>query len=400
MSFKKKAVSIPGRVPANVSSVPGRGPAPSSGPSKAKPETSILSHEGVKASVQTSHPTTSTGSEHLDSLLGHMGIPLGSLLLVEESGSTDFASILLRSFASQGVLHQRLEANGNTKVVVVGQDEMWGKELPGVYVDKKQKKKQKVEEEESKVTVGNLSNTNKNMKIAWRYSRTAEIEQKAAEVASADVSANTKPNYNTVFDFTSRLMPAANTNEVTYINPSASQKSFLSSIITSLEPLLKQAQETNTVVRVLFPSFLHPVIFGPNCSSPNELMPFFHLLHNLCRKYPYTVAMMVSLPLELYPRHNAITRWIEHQSDGVLQLDPFPEHLIPDTPETSSGEKPSQGLVHIFKLPVTSEKGVMVSRRGEHAFRVGRKTFEIREFGIPIDESEASKEDVSNPVDY
>lgn len=358
MSFKKKSVPISGRANAN-------------------PESSILSHEGVKASVQTSHPTISTGSENLDSLLGHNGLPLGSMLLVEETGATDFSSVLLRSFASQGILHQRLpQGGGSTRVVVVGQDETWGKELPGLYVDKKQKKMQKVEEEESKVTV-----SNKNMKIAWRYSRSAEIEQRAADSTAPE---STKQHYNATFDFTSRLIPSPNPNEITYINPTS-----LASLIVSLEKIIKES----TLVRIVFPSFLHPVIFPPACSSPKQLMPFFHLLHGLCKKYPYSVSMVMSLPLDLYPRHSAVTRWAEHQSDGVIQLDPFPESL----------ESQSQGLVNVFKIPVTSERGVMVSKRGEYAFRVGKKTFEIRDFGIPVDESEQDNTNTNNnspSIDY
>ena len=61
-----------------------------------------MQNPGVRPSLVTSQPTTSTGSSDLDKILLHQGLPLGNSLLIEESGTTDFSSVLLRAFASQG----------------------------------------------------------------------------------------------------------------------------------------------------------------------------------------------------------------------------------------------------------------------------------------------------------
>ncbi|EAQ87965.1 hypothetical protein CHGG_04584 [Chaetomium globosum CBS 148.51] len=47
---------------------------------------------GIRPSPLDGRPTTSTGTSSLDQLLaGHGGLPLGTCLLVEEQGTTDFS---------------------------------------------------------------------------------------------------------------------------------------------------------------------------------------------------------------------------------------------------------------------------------------------------------------------
>ena len=105
-----------------------------------------FSQAGVRISPLTSHPTISTGTSSLDKLLGlGAGLALGTSLLIEEEGTTDFASALLRCFAAEGILQ-------NQKVFVVVPDG-WAKQLPGVV------------EERGSTSAGE----SERMKIAWRY---------------------------------------------------------------------------------------------------------------------------------------------------------------------------------------------------------------------------------------
>lgn len=95
---------------------------------------SILDNPAVRPSLITSRPTTSTGSSDLDKILLHQGLPLGHSLLVEESGTTDFASVLLRAFASQGIIHNRIAPNQlNSHIIVLGLSPLWSNDLPGLY---------------------------------------------------------------------------------------------------------------------------------------------------------------------------------------------------------------------------------------------------------------------------
>lgn len=105
---------------------------------------------GTRPSPVDGRLTTSTGTASLDSLLaGHSALVLGSSVLIEENGTTDYAGALLRFFAAEGLLQGH-------HVHVVGMPEHWGRELPGAVAQTADKKEKHVE------------NTEK-MKIAWRY---------------------------------------------------------------------------------------------------------------------------------------------------------------------------------------------------------------------------------------
>ena len=105
---------------------------------------------GVRPSPLDGRPTTSTGTASLDTLLaGHAGFPLGTSLLVEEHGTTDFANVLLRYYAAEGLVQGH-------QVHILGMHEGWKAELPGVSTETSSSSK-------SDTAAGDK------MKIAWRY---------------------------------------------------------------------------------------------------------------------------------------------------------------------------------------------------------------------------------------
>ena len=111
---------------------------------------------GIRPSPVDGRPTTSTGTASLDAVLaGHGGLPLGNSLLVEESGTTDYAGILLRYYAAEGILQGH-------KIHVLGAGEFWTRELPGLSTGREGKR------------IGNIEKTER-MKIAWRYERLGEF---------------------------------------------------------------------------------------------------------------------------------------------------------------------------------------------------------------------------------
>lgn len=150
MSFRKRNVGLSGpssRTP----------PASNAAPSSSKSPTTLP--PGVRPSPLDGRPTTSTGTQTLDNLLaGHAGLALGNTLLVEESGTTDFAGTLLRYYAAEGIVQGH-------KVHVVGVGEQWGRELPGLVGAAGS-------EGEGK---NNSGGNRERMKIAWRYERLGEF---------------------------------------------------------------------------------------------------------------------------------------------------------------------------------------------------------------------------------
>lgn len=133
MSFRKRNIGLSSGSPRQLDA-------------RQSPTKTIL--PGVRPSPLDGRPTTSTGTTALDGLLaGHAGLALGASLLVEESGTTDYAGALLRYYAAEGLLQGH-------HVHVIGLPEQWGRNLPGVAGS----------------TGGtDSSKTQDKMKIAWRY---------------------------------------------------------------------------------------------------------------------------------------------------------------------------------------------------------------------------------------
>lgn len=135
MSFRKRNIALSNTASSSAASVNGKIAAP-----------------GVKISPVTSHPTISTGTASLDKLLSlGAGQALGTSLSVEEEGTTDFASALLRCYAAEALTHGH-------RVVIVA-PEGWASSLPGVLEDRGSGKEPGSSLESEK------------MKIAWRYER-------------------------------------------------------------------------------------------------------------------------------------------------------------------------------------------------------------------------------------
>ena len=107
--------------------------------------------QGVRPSPLDGRLTTSTGTQSLDQLLaGHAGLALGNSLLIEETGATDFGGVLLRYYAAEGLVQGH-------HVHVLGVEEAWRRELPGLSSESKP------------ATVRVEPAVEDRMKIAWRY---------------------------------------------------------------------------------------------------------------------------------------------------------------------------------------------------------------------------------------
>jgi len=114
---------------------------------------------GIRPSPLDGRLTTSTGTPSLDALLaGHAGLALGTSLLIEESGTTDFGGILLRYFAAEGIVQGH-------QVHVLGVNEAWGRDLPGLIGVKEGV----LNRDDEKGVAADR------MKIAWRYERLGEF---------------------------------------------------------------------------------------------------------------------------------------------------------------------------------------------------------------------------------
>jgi elongator complex protein 4 len=122
-----------------------------------KVESETAPTSGVRPSPLDGRLTISTGTRSLDALLaGHAGLALGTSVLIEESGTTDFGGALLRYYAAEGVVQGH-------SVLVLGMHEAWARELPGLSGGERSVKKEETRPSEDR------------MKIAWRYERLGEF---------------------------------------------------------------------------------------------------------------------------------------------------------------------------------------------------------------------------------
>lgn len=410
MSFRKRNVGLSG---------------PSLQSQSSASEVVSASTPGVRPSPLDGRPTTSTGTFSLDDLLGHSGFALGNSILIEENGTTEFGATLLRYFAAEGVVQGH-------KVHVLGVGEPWGRELPGVVRvggDDVVKPEKPTPAEKDR------------MKIAWRYERLGDFGTGPSNARGgtplilcsmfavhngiyhfrcrcsplflltvvAHPAVNRAPILGTsgqndsaipasfchTFDLTKRLAPS-DCKGLSFIpiRPVLQHMSPYQPILQALREQLASNPST-AVHRLVIPNLLSPALYPANASSPQHVLQFLHSLRALLRQYSTKLAVMMTLPLMLYPRSTGLTRWMELLSDGVVELSPFP-HLI-DTGATTtmtSGnvntpeEKP-QGMVKVHRRPVFSEKGGGGALSDDLVFTVSRRKFVIKPFNLPPVEGDA-----------
>ncbi|CCH59280.1 hypothetical protein TBLA_0B04430 [Henningerozyma blattae CBS 6284] len=368
----------------------------------------LNNHPGIRPSPATSQLTTSTGCNDLDSLLGHMGLPLGNSLLIEEIGTTDFNSVLCKLFASQGIIHNRLkngnsQQESNTHVIVLSLNKMWGKELPGTYKgSKKDIKKQNIANEQSKISVSNLNEQSstpsryKDLKIAWRYGLKDEIGQKNSKSTNQD--STEYKDYNHQFDITSRLIPTPTSDEITYIPTNIPVSSILTQLTNAID------KNPTKLIRIIIPSLMHPSMYSPNYFKLTEIIPLLHGIKSIIKQNESRCVLLASCFTNLLQSSISSSKLLLNQIqsifDSIVLLEPFQQEMI-QLLEKSYKTQPNKiqhGLIHILKLPAFSEKGEMCVSRSEYAFRNGRKNFEIEEWGIPVEDVEED-ENKDNNVD-
>ncbi|EEP75816.1 conserved hypothetical protein [Uncinocarpus reesii 1704] len=337
------------------------------GPRTATPHASINQASqppvlGLRPSPVDGRQTTSTGTPTLDNLLaGHAGLALGSSLLIEESGTTDFAGALLRYYAAEGIVQEH-------QLHVVGFDPQWAATLPGLIgaaeaADEKPKGK------------------NEKMKIAWRYERLGNF------------GAGITP---------SRLHPGLPSINFIQLSPPTQPGSPLSSVIQKLTQAISNSP-SHKIHRVIIPSLLSPALYPPGTSRPECVLQFLHSLRALLSIHSSRMTAMITLPLSLYPRSFGLVRWIELLNDGVIELAPFP-HLEHSNPAATSGaataqEEPPQGMLKIYRLPVFHERGGGGDKNTDEdwAFTFSRRKFTIKPFSLPpVDgDNDAQQRDAS-----
>lgn len=363
----------------------------------------LAHHPGIRPSIVTSQPCTSTGSDDINRVLGHHGIPLGCSFLVEEDGATDFGSSLLRLFLAQGVVYSRIQQQStsrqsHTHQIVIGVPPQWVSTLPGLYKgSSKQKKREELEKKRRQVSVTNVLEESRvpEMRIAWRYGLQQQKMQSAAAASSGTSSdldtPGQYPDYCSQFDITSTLVPAANPSEITCIP-------FTEGI--NYDDILKQvdnviSHKKNFLVRIAIPLFLNPMLYSEaQLTQPRNVINFLYGMKRIMHKYKSRVVLMGTLGLDLYPRDNPLVTILESNfMDAVIELRPFDPDLRSYLERVYRKQpmKVKHGHLNVYKIPQLSELGLMKVSELELCFKNGKKRFEVERWSIPIDEEETKE---------
>ncbi|KAK0629934.1 Elongator complex protein 4 [Bombardia bombarda] len=357
---------------------------------QAKTETQLA--PGVRPSPLDGRLTTSTGTASLDQLLaGYGGLPLGTCLLVEEQGTTDFSGVLLRYYAAEGLVQGH-------HVHALGFPPEWGRQLPALAEpDKKSKSAQPAPPPEEK------------MKIAWRYE---SLGNGSNVGAAARGDSSTTAIFCHSFDLTKRLITPSckGTLQMTPTTGpptldraiSSSESSPFKLIIKHLQAKLEASPPT-VIHRLIIPSLMSPSLYASGCSRPSEILQFLHAVRALLRQYNTSLTALITLPTSLFPRSSGLIRWIELLCDGVVELIPLPASPAATAPPSSSdranpraGDQP-QGLLRVHTLPVYHEKGGGGAETGSFRENLSfslsaSKGLQIKPYSLPPMEEEEKKE--------
>ncbi|KAI1024587.1 hypothetical protein LB503_007513 [Fusarium chuoi] len=343
---------------------------------------------GTRPSPLDGRLTTSTGTQSLDQLLsGHAGMPMGTSLLVEETGTTDFGGVLLRYYAAEGL------AQGH-QVHLLGFGDAWRRELPGLGSPDGSKKSSKP-----------TSSSDEKMKIAWRYETLGQRNVPVRDAQAPTTPGQTPSTFCHGFDLTKRLENSAikgqlHTTPVEGSMASPTNMPFRK-FIADVNSRIKNSPPS-TVHRIVVPSLLSPTLYNSVASQPKEVLKFLHALRALLRQYSTQLTAFVTIPVTLFPRSTGLTRWMELLSDGVLELIPL-QHQ-PQVVREPGHEDKGQGLLRAHSLPVFHEKGGGLEgtwNRENLSFKLSSSSgLVITPFSLPPigDEEEPNK--ASKPNDH
>ncbi|EEB08520.1 elongator complex subunit Elp4 [Schizosaccharomyces japonicus yFS275] len=322
---------------------------------------------GFRTSPLSSQTITSSGSESLDYyLLG--GIPSKSLIVIEEQGTTDYASVFLKTYAAEGLLQ------GHAVWLGPNIGPAWFRTLP----DQHSKPSRTVKHPDNQ-----SPRTTDSMKIAWRYQSLKKAEKKFVE--------NVPDGFTHSFSFTKHLPLSTEMKFAASRLPFESGSNPYAVVLQDLSQFLSQLP-SGSVCRLVLPSLLSPAFYPIHASKPMHFVRFIHSLLALIKcTTSIHLTCMCSVPITLFSRDCEQTFWLENLASCAISLHPFEvkqEHERDPTDKT-------QGLLKIHKLPLPlpfTEKP-NTDEAGDLAFTMSKRHITIEPWVLPpiVDNQEQKK---------
>jgi len=344
-------------------------PAPVSSSFQRKTRGKLPSIPGVVPSIYSQHLISSTGTPDLDVLLGG-GLPIGTVLLVQEDFSGNYAKLLLKYFLAEGVVHgHHIHATSlnNDPLSIVNS-------LPSFEL------KSHAGSENSKAN-------DEQMKIAWRYQN---LPQDGARDGGA------RHTFNLLKSIPSDIIAKGGVTTCGAETLVDDEKNSYSKLIENLhetavkggfiiDPNVKKEQ--NNLLRIGIQS-LGNILWGDANNQIKQLSVFLLSLKALLRS-------CFGLAVISVPRHICSNELINNRlvacSDYVIDLESFESN-----PSVHAVFKDYHGLLHINKLPSLASLAPphhLIRDPSQLVFKSKRTKFLIEKFHLPPDLSETVSRD-------
>ncbi|XP_034239962.1 elongator complex protein 4 [Thrips palmi] len=338
--------------------------------------------QGTRQSVQNAQILASSGVPSLDHVLGN-GLPVGTILLIEEDVFGTFAKLMLKYFLAEGAAcdHPLFLASRD----IVPKSLMKDLPLP-IKSDSGSGSSQGAKVEDP-------------MTIAWRY-------QNMRQVQSAPGSSNSGTQLGHNFDLTQTISPedldscdftlwsGPEENDLPvggFINPdygfllSRIQKHLLDGQFG-----VQDEPSKHSILRLAIHSLGSPLWVNSSCGQSldatikKDLPRFLLCLRSLLRE-SYALAM-VTVPCHLF-QDPAIQRLCEYQSDMALKFESFAGSSY----ETNPVFKEYHGLLHVRKLGPINTLATPVPESLDLAFKLRRRKFVIEKLHLPPELQESAQ---------
>ncbi|EFA85131.1 RNA polymerase II elongator complex subunit [Heterostelium album PN500] len=278
---------------------------------------------GCKLSIQNGNLLTSTGLNDLDEIMGG-GIPVGSILMIEEDVNSSYYMFLLKYFLAEGVVQN----HGTFFSSLVGLDafEVLNK-LPARLNEQEQKEDEEADLLAQREKSGASNTGESDLKIAWRYQTYIDAENaKKRERSTAN------NNYCHSYDFTRKMniqsFQPEHMHTLTYSSAGAQQvegsSPYRNLFIEIRELVRKYNQEASAasdiggaprILRLALQSFATPLW----SNDVDGVVEFLHALKGLLRSS--LAVAVVTVPTHIYSQ--SFVAKMAHLCDNVVAINSF-----------------------------------------------------------------------------
>jgi len=341
---------------------------------------------GCYPSIYTHHLLVSTGVPDLDQLLGG-GLPIGTILLLEEDFSGSIGKLLLKYYLSEGVVHKHSlflssltqspeSILHNLPSIVDGKDA-----LPETSTGDSTSGKEN--------TTGGNTNEQDHMKIAWRYKNNSSQAHRDSD--------DSKHSFNLLLPIQQDRLKQCS---IETCNPITSDESGACGSVRLLKELAKHCKDNGYLVetpnkddsrRILRIGVhsLGDILWG---ESPTQILTFLLALKALLRAC-YGVAL-VTVPPSLHENEELRLK-LRSCVDFVVKLNSF------DADETvNPAYKDYHGIIcaeRMSCLGVLTPPLHLLKENVELVYKSRRNRFLIEKFHLPPDLSETVSRDTKDP---